>query len=408
MKIENNVDNTLKNCCRFEQAILARGCVNIKKFICFMKIENNILNDKNVNPYYICVPMYLNRSAGIKVLHYLCHHLNLNGYPAFIVDTGYFKNEEESYTNLNLITPILSNDHFKYHINEGKKPIYIISDTFLDKKKELILNKNAKCVRYMLSYEGHLCGNLIDRKNELIFSFSKDIAKRDNFDQNNIFFFPTFNSEIFHENDNHNAKTRSGVMHYLGKYKCIHNGKPNLVKGKENIIITRVPGDLNYQTTNEMADILRNVECCFIYEDTAVITEAIMCGCPVFLIKNEFCNFEHRIALSELSSFGISLNDYSDDELLKLQQEIPLAQKQIQHTIDNFYPSLESFITKTQEYSQSFDIADYNINIFNQLTIKNLLINLVRIVSNKYPKLKFFKPYIRIVIKIISKIKKFY
>jgi len=32
MKIENNVDNTLKNCCRFEQAILARGCVNIKKF----------------------------------------------------------------------------------------------------------------------------------------------------------------------------------------------------------------------------------------------------------------------------------------------------------------------------------------------------------------------------------------
>ncbi|MGC4074594.1 MAG: hypothetical protein QM760_19255 [Nibricoccus sp.] len=40
---------------------------------------------RNTNPIYIVTPPYQRISAGVKVLHSLCHYLNLFGEQAFVV-----------------------------------------------------------------------------------------------------------------------------------------------------------------------------------------------------------------------------------------------------------------------------------------------------------------------------------
>ena len=50
--------------------------------------DSQILNKTygmDSRPYFVYTPRWINSSAGIKALHYLCHALNSNGQHDFIV-----------------------------------------------------------------------------------------------------------------------------------------------------------------------------------------------------------------------------------------------------------------------------------------------------------------------------------
>ena len=85
-------------------------------------ITNNTINDilvyKKRFPYYIVSPSYSQQSAGIKVLHYLCHHLNILGYPAFLVP----KNNSFR-SNPNLITTHPDNKVLVQYVTDYNKNI---------------------------------------------------------------------------------------------------------------------------------------------------------------------------------------------------------------------------------------------------------------------------------------------
>ena len=94
------------------------------------------------HPYYIFSPPYSEKSAGIRVLHYLCNILNLCGYEAYI---------NTPVINPHLWTPTMSNEVIERHFSGGKKPIVIYPEVVVGAP----LNMGV-AVRYFLNEAGKI------------------------------------------------------------------------------------------------------------------------------------------------------------------------------------------------------------------------------------------------------------
>jgi len=79
----------------------------------------SILPEKDTHPYYIFAPSYTRFSAGVRVLHLLCHWLNKSGYQASIFDFNQLT------TGPDLLTPLLDEETVQRHFREGRTPIVI-------------------------------------------------------------------------------------------------------------------------------------------------------------------------------------------------------------------------------------------------------------------------------------------
>jgi hypothetical protein len=297
---------------------------------------NNTILEQTSNPYYIVAPSYTKYSAGISVLHLLCHHLNMKGYPSFIIN---LKVGIEPKTRPGLVTPILDKDTAEFHIQNKKNPIVIYPD---------VINGNplnANCiVRYLLNYAGLLGGDSSFEPNDMIFSYTKKIAQDGNTDQ--VLFMPISNTDIFYPLED--QPVRKGSCFYASKYKNFHKGALFDIT-KDSIEITRNLS--NSQTTQEVADLLRKSEIFYAYEDTSLITEAILCGCPVVLIKNKFFDGE-TLAKHELGIEGCS-KDSDPKNIEYAKQTIGIGQENFIRAVNNFWHQLDNFIKITQENSSN-------------------------------------------------------
>ncbi len=312
-------------------------------------MHNNIVNSNDLpNPYYICVPSYSGTSAGIKVLHLLCHHLNLKGYPAFLA------NEESNYaTNPELITPIADKNTVILHKQNNKTPIVLYPD--ITKGNPL----NSKCTaRYLLHYAGLLGGDssCSFEKEDLIFTYTKQIGQEMGIKEPNVLFMPICNTDIFYPPKN--QLPRKGSCFYASKYRMFSGEELSEIT-KDSVEITR--GLPDSQTTAEVAELLRRSECFYSYEDTSLITEAILCGCPVILIKSKFFNND-PLAKYELGTEGCSFS--TDPESIKnAQDSIPIAQQKFFSAVDKFWSQLDDFIRLTQELSLKTASSECNITL---------------------------------------------
>ena len=317
-------------------------------------MKNRIIEtNKNINPYYIISPSYNKKSAGILVLHMLCHHLNLKGFPAYLVN----QDNDKYFINPDLVTPILNDDILSSHKKLKRNPICIYHDST---KGNPI---NSKCVvRYLLNYSGLLGGDTKYDKNDLIFSYAKkieeDLNKRNISQQNgNILFMPISNPKIFYPPQDSDVK-RSGSCFYAHKYKNSHGGKlfddtNNSVEIKNNT--------KDAQTKEEIATLLRKSEIFYAYEDTSLINEAILCGCPVVLLKNDFFTDE-PLAIKELGLDAIALSN-TPSEIARAKKTILTAQKKFFDNIEVFFIQLNDFIIKTQEHSFKKKVYDLQIKL---------------------------------------------
>lgn len=297
---------------------------------------NNIVKHNGLsNPYYVCAPSYTATSAGIKALHLLCHHLNLKGYPSFLATNGEYRYK----TNPELITPLADEEVVALHKQYNKTPIVIYPDVV--KGNPL----NSQCVvRYLLHYAGFLGGDKSFLQEDLIFTYTKQIGQKMGIEDPNVLFMPICNTDIFYPPAD--QVLRKGSCFYASKYRGFSGAELSELT-KDSVEITR---DLsNSQTTIEVADLLRHSECFYTYEDTSLITEAILCGCPVVLIKNKFFNHE-PLAKYELGTEGCTF-DASLQGIAAARESIPIAQKKFFDSVENFWTQLDIFIKITQELS---------------------------------------------------------
>ena len=247
--------------------------------------------------YYIYAPVYADWSAGIRVLHYLCEALNKNGYEAFLVIHG---RGVDSKFSLSSKSPILTKQILHSHSMSGRRQIAIYPETIKGNPV------NAQYViRWLLNFPNLLGGNTIF-KNETVFAYSESIAR--NYHKSTailpeVLFIPAIKSTEIEFNLLNPVKKISALqVVYAQKFRAL-GGKP----------------DTSYQNCREITrfgkqapkrpetlKLIREAELVHVYENTTVITEALLLGVPVVCHQNQF--FAELIAKEELDMDGISWN----------------------------------------------------------------------------------------------------
>lgn len=341
-------------------------------------MRNNILVKSKSNPYYIVAPSYSSQSAGIKILHLLCHYLNVKGYSAFLVSVHHCGGSRRYAIESNLITPLLTDHIAEIHAKNGLKPIVVYPDVVDGNPLQ-----SSCVVRYLMHYPGFLGGQKTFADDELIFSYTKKIANCVESDEaKKVLFVPICDDSIFYP-PKPDSK-RSGSCFYAAKYLSFHKGEL-LDITKNSLEIRRGKGA---QTTAEVADILRKSEYFISYEDTSLITEAILCECPAVLVKNN--HFDGRtLAEFELGLDGCAFSDKKED-IEQARKSIPQAKENFYAAVNNFWNQLEVFIDETQKHAQKSGEAKVVLDrmVLPSLNFESFKKNLKRYISYKFRKKK--------------------
>lgn len=257
---------------------------------------------KLTKPYYIFTPPYTHVSAGVRALHLLCHALNQSGQKAYLAFTEQPKGlAVNPALNTPWTTPELA------LLYKDINPIVVYPDIIKGNPT------NAKhVVRWLLGYPGLCGGDLTFPDTEQVWAYSAKIAR--NAKTADILCLPVVDPSIFHKPLMFSAD-RLGTCYYAHKCETIWGIEPKGVPEG----CKKLEG-----TFEEISDILRHSEMCYIFEDTSVILEAKMCGCPVMFMYNEKFSSNH-----------------CEEDWLGSYEDI----------LSRFWEQLDDFIKKTQTKS---------------------------------------------------------
>lgn len=266
-------------------------------------------------PYYIMAPEYTERSAGAKALHLLCHELNTRGYEAFIVPMG------APVVNPELKTPMATS------LKDGGIAVYpeIIEGNPLQLKY---------VARWLLYYAGAYRGNKLFPADDRVWGYSLAIAL--DYGTRNVMLLPTIDEAVFVPPPP--GTERKGSCFYAHKYQNFFGEKVTPPPG--GVEITN-PG----QSREELVRLLQTSTVFYAYEDTALMIEAALCGCPVICVPN--AHFRGPCAAKEFKA-GIARGP---EELSYAKGSVSYAHQAYAALRDNFQIQLESFIVGTQTWS---------------------------------------------------------
>lgn len=292
---------------------------------------NNILTNHTRNPYYIVAARYVRTSAGIRALHLLCHALNLAGERAYMIINPFHPRDFS--THPDLLTPHLTPQVLESHYKRGITPITVYPETIGGNPYN-----SPFVVRYVLNYPGLLGGDKKYDPNEFCITYSKKLEKSINNSRMTLF-IPTSDPGIF---NNDKEEHRKGTCFYAAKYQDYHHGKL-LPITNNSIEITR--GKPNSQTPQQIADILRKSEVFYCYENSALVIEAILCGCPVVFLPNEFLT--ESLGSEEIGWDGIAWGT-NPEEIERAKKTVNKGRERYLYLFEKFSHDLSTFIRLTQ------------------------------------------------------------
>jgi hypothetical protein len=219
------------------------------------------------SPYYIYGLDFVQNSAGIRALHYLCHALNESGQEAYITC--------ENISPL-LRTPVLTEAVLMQHYAAGRKPIMVYPEIVSGDP----MAAGGVVVRWLLNQAGHIGGDTAFAADDIIFAYD-DLHLTQGM-RGEILHIPTGNTAIFNNDDNPYDDARDLVCYYAHKY--LYNGGQltEQVQGAISLCKDQV------LTHAEIAAILRRSKLLYVYESTSLIEEALLCGCPVSVIETDY------------------------------------------------------------------------------------------------------------------------
>ncbi|MBK9446522.1 MAG: glycosyltransferase [Betaproteobacteria bacterium] len=275
------------------------------------------------HPYYIFAPDFQQSSAGIRCLHYLCHTLNEKGLEAYI----------HSATTVSpyLHTHRLTREIVRRHFVSGRRPIAVYPE---------IISGNPlhapTVARWLLNRPGHLGGDAHFDVGELLFCYDQwtlpagmvaDMLR-----------MPSIDTRIFNNIDNPFETTRHGFCYYAHKY-LVFGGKIREDLVRNGISLCHdIP-----RSHEEIADILRKSETLYCHEQSAIIAEALACGCPVIIVTStywETTKWPHRPLGVRFDTDGLDLHQ-AKAELSEYPHHIEAEERRVCNELD-------VFINKTQ------------------------------------------------------------
>lgn len=309
-----------------------------------MKNQKELLNSiygEATYPYYIYTPRWIDSSAGIKALHYLCHSLNQKGHKAYLV----FSEPEHRglpRVNVELQTPILDSETARAHFNAGATPIVLYSETVPGNP----LGGTA-VVRYLMNFQGALGGPESFLDSEMLIAFSKTISesalKENTQEVIPVLFIPPIDPRDFQFTD----EKESYQVVYAGKYRSFVGIPPKVGNLKSFEIYRDGP---RMQTRKKVIKLLQKADVVYSFENSSIVTEAILSGTPACFVENAFLG--EVIAKEELGDFGMSKSQKPED-IEEARKTVKLGREIYFQRISEFFENLDLFIEETQFFALS-------------------------------------------------------
>jgi hypothetical protein len=289
----------------------------------------DVYPDITLHPYYIVAPPYSRFSAGIKVLHLLCHALNRRGYQAYMLILPDMPATLDV-TNPDLLTPRLTQGIIDAHKAAKRTPITIYPETVCGNPL-----KAPVVARYLLNVSGLLGGSETVAGDEIVFPYSDALALTPA-QKANVLFLPVSDTRVFRPPPA--GSRRQGSAYYAMKYKQRYPGA--FVPPEPDSI------EINFsQTPEEMAQIFQRVEKLYCYEATSTALDAGLCGCPVISLPND--HLTAKIGATEMSLNGHAWGD-TPEEFARAKATVGLVAKHFQEALERFNSQLERFVAITQ------------------------------------------------------------
>lgn len=340
--------------------------------------EVNKIFGRQSNPYLIWAPRWIESSAGIRAVHYLCHALNSAGHNAWLVISEPSHGNEPR-INSSLITPELTVDSIKAINSSAFCPIAIYPEDVIGNP----LNAPV-VIRILWNYAGALGGPSTFPESEIVWAFSENIAleyETRTGIKPNVLFVPPIDPREFTKNKD---KKPYQVV-YAGKYRSFV-GKPFSVGHLPTIEIFRDgPGRQSRDTVKKL---LSEAEVVFSFENSSIVTEAILSGTPAGFIPNEFLGpiiAEHELGWS--GSF-IGTDKLSIE---KARASVDAGIESYYESVKNFGRDLSRFIVTSQSAAAGVQfLGDIKAPKVSSAVTKNRLYLSIQIIRSKGFKV-FFK-----------------
>ena len=273
-------------------------------------------------PYYIYGLDYRQQSAGVRVLHYLCHTLNELGEEAYI-----FANV----TSPHLRTPQLNEEVMLRHAQIGRIPIAVYPEIVPGNPMQAPL-----VARWLLNKPGHIGGDAVHHPDELLFVYQQKYAPPGT--TTYPLYIPAVNSRIFNDWDDRLNSQRKGACYYAHKFLFFGGTLTHHAQGATSLC-QDIP-----RTHEEIADVLKRSEVLYCYEPSAIISEALQCGCPVVVIPSDYLS--NNYSYDELTGPGVEIG--TDDQALARAKET-LKNVNVQRQHDHARLTVQKFIDLTQQ-----------------------------------------------------------
>jgi hypothetical protein len=237
-----------------------------------------------------------------------------------------------------LNTPILTDEIVMSHFKAKLTPITLYSETIPGNPLG-----GPFVVRYLLNYVGALNGPKSLDPSDFLVAFSENIKHEtlSNFGQRDIIklFLPPVDPREFKFTTERKPGT---TAIYNGKYKVFGSGDLGF-ESLDALLIERE--GKNAPSRNELKDILSSVEALLSFENSSIVTEAILSGTVGVFCPNKFLT--EVIAEKELGWDG-TLWGWNSEDLPRAKKTLKKARENYILQIDKFFEDLEIFISFTQ------------------------------------------------------------
>jgi hypothetical protein len=271
-------------------------------------------------------PPYHRTSAGAKVLHLLCHLLNLRGQSAFVINPK---------VNPDLATPVLTEHIVAEHFQNQKTPIIVYPE---------ILHGNplaGKCVvRYLLNLPGLLGGPHGFPPEDLLIWYSEGYRQTAAGD-GPILSIPATDARFFYPPPP--GTKRQGSCFYACKFKD-HAGEPLSAVTRNSLEILKSGEGM--QTQEQIRALFQRSEVFYCYESSALVLEAVLCGCPSVLLPNK--HMDKMITGGPLGNAGIAWGT-SQEELERAMRTVGEMPERYERWVDQAFGQLDEFIGISQK-----------------------------------------------------------
>ena len=278
-------------------------------------------------PYYVVSPLFTEKSAGVKVLHMLCHALNVSGQRAYMIPMNTPPQGGEAYC-ADFVTPPLTPEAIRHYAAQNTDPIYVYP--------EIIRGNpfNAKrVVRWLLAPAGAYGGDRAFPDTDSVWSYSTRIARAAG--HPNLLTCPAADPGLFTPLP---GVERRGTCFYSHKHRLFGGTLTDDVR--HSVEITRG------MPRPDLISLLQRSKLFYAYEDTFLIMEAVLCGCPVVLLPND--HFSECHTIEDYGSNGIAWGN-EPSQVAAAKAAVSQGREDYGKVMALFWTQLGRFIAETQQ-----------------------------------------------------------